>query len=342
MRIDDDLPLMLWTARPDLSCDYLSPAWLEFTGLSPEQALGQGWSRALHPEDLARWLDACVRAFDTRAPFTLEYRLRRRDGEYRWILDRAAPREHGGLFIGFAGVCVDIDEAKRAQQELARALERERRLRLAAEETSRAKDAFLGGLLNELQPPTRAMATWASHLRERLNPASEAGQALEAIERNARLQQRVVASMLELSQPGRAMPPQRPGQPLLAGVRVLVVEDVAPARELLVKVLRVAGAETRAAASSGEALDTLGAWRPDLVLSDLAMGGDEGYALIRAMRALPAERGGCVPAAALTVAGEPQQRGRAVAAGYDAQLAKPVEPVALLATVARLVQPVSS
>lgn len=281
MRIDDDLPLMLWTARPDLSCDYLSPAWLEFTGLSPEQALGQGWSRALHPEDLARWLDACVRAFDTRVPFTLEYRLRRRDGDYRWILDRAAPREHGGLFIGFAGVCVDIDEAKRAQQELARALERERRLRIAAEETSRAKDAFLAGVLG-------------------------------------------------------------PGEPLLAGVRVLVVEDDAPARELLVKVLRVAGAETRAAASSGEALDTLGAWRPDIVLSDLAMGGDEGYALIRAMRALPAERGGCVPAAALTVAGEPQQRGRAVAAGYDAQLAKPVEPVALLATVARLVQPVSS
>ena len=341
MRIDDDLPLMLWTARPDLSCDYVSPAWLKFTGYTQAQALGQGWSRALHPEDLARWLDACVRAFDAREPFSLEYRLRRRDGEYRWTLDRAEPRRHAGVFIGFAGVCVDIDEAKRAQHELARALERERRLRLAVEETSRAKDGFFAGVLNELQPPTRATATWASHLRERLSAASEAAQALEAIERNARLQSRIIGGLLELSQPGQPARAHGVEEPLLSGVRVLVVEDDAAARELLVKVLRVAGAETRAAASSGEALEMLGSWRPDIVLSDLGMHGDDGYVLSRAMRSLPAERGGCVPAAALTVATEPQARSRAAAAGYDAQLAQPVEPVALLATVARLVQPVS-
>jgi CheY-like chemotaxis protein len=69
------------------------------------------------------------------------------------------------------------------------------------------------------------------------------------------------------------------------------------------------------------------------------MQGGEGYFLIRALRALPAERGGCMRAAALTARGEAEDAGRAVAAGYDAQLAKPVEPVALLATVARLAQP---
>ncbi|HEX7052515.1 MAG TPA: PAS domain-containing protein [Burkholderiales bacterium] len=341
MRIDDDLPLMLWTARPDLSCDYVSPAWLAFTGYSLEQALGQGWSRALHPEDLTHWLDVCVHAFDAREPFSVEYRLRRRDGEYRWMLDRAAPRRHGSLFIGFAGVCSDIDEAKRAQQELARALERERRLRLAAEESGRARDAFLASVLAELRPPTRAMATWAAHLQAGVAPGSEAGRALQEIERNARLQSRIVDSLLGLSQPGHAARPDDAGEPLLSGVRVLVVEDDPAARELLVRVLRVAGAQTRAAASSREGLEMLGAWRPDIVLSDLGMRGDEGYVLIRAMRSLPAERGGCVPAAALTVAGEPQAGSRAAAAGYDAQLAKPVEPVALLATVARLVQPVS-
>jgi PAS domain S-box-containing protein len=341
MRIDDDLPLMLWTARPDLSCDFVSPAWLEFTGFTADQALGQGWSRALHPEDLARWLDACVRAFDAREPFTLEYRLRRRDGEYRWVVDRAAPRRDNGSFAGFVGVCIDIDQAKRRQHDLARSLERERRLRLAVEEASRAKDAFLNAVLNELQPPTQAMATWAAHLRERLTAASEAGQALEAIERNARLQSRIIANLQQLSQQGHTPLAHALEEPLLSGVRVLVVEDEAAARELLVKVLRVAGAETRAAASSAEALDALGEWRPDIVLSDLGMRGDDGYVLIRAVRALPAERGGCVPAAALTVATEPQARSRAAAAGYDAQLAKPVEPVALLATVARLVQPAS-
>ena len=344
MRIDDDLPLMLWTARPDLSCDYVSPAWLAFTGYAEAQALGHGWSRALHPEDLPRWLDACVRAFDACEPFSLEYRLRRRDGEYRWMLERAAPRRHAGVFIGFAGVCVDIDEAKRTQHELARSLERERRLRLAAEENCRAKESFVAGVLHRLQPLARATATWAAHLGEGLRAPSEAARALEAIERNARQQTRIVGSLLELSQPGQAAAhgfEQCYEEPLLSGVRVLVVEDDAAARELLVRVLRVAGAETRAADSSGEALDMLGSWRPDMVLSDLGMHGDEGYVLIRAMRSLPAERGGCVPAAALTVATEPQARSRAAAAGYDAQLAKPVEPVALLATVARLVQPVS-
>jgi PAS domain S-box-containing protein len=340
MRIDDDLPLMLWTARPDLSCDYVSPAWLDFTGYSREHVLGQGWSRALHPEDLARWLDACVRAFDAQQPFDAEYRLRRRDGEYRWVLDRAAPRRHGGVLIGYAGVCVEIDQAKRAQHDLARCLERERRLRLSIEESSHAKEAFLAAVLNELQPPTRAMAAWAGHLRERLSAASEASQALQAIEQNARTQQRIIANLQQLTQPGHAPLVHGLEEPLLSGVRVLVVEDEAGARELLVKVLCVAGAETRAAASSSEALDLLGRWHPDIVLSDLGMRGDDGYVLIRAVRSLPAERGGCVPAAALTVATEPLARSRAAAAGYDAQLAKPVEPVALLATVARLVQPV--
>jgi len=103
--------------------------------------------------------------------------------------------------------------------------------------------------------------------------------------------------------------------------------------------LRVAGAEARAVENSAQALQALDEWRPDIMLSDMGMRGDDAYVLIRAVRALPAERGGCLRAAALTTEGELQTANRAVAAGYDAGLAKPVEPVALLATVARLVQP---
>lgn len=107
--VDESVPAMVWTARPDLSCDYLSRAWLEYTGLSAEQALGDGWSRGVHVEDLPRWLDTCVRAFDAREPFELEYRLRRHDGEYRWVLEHAVPRfSDEGKFLGFIGVCVDI------------------------------------------------------------------------------------------------------------------------------------------------------------------------------------------------------------------------------------------
>jgi PAS domain S-box-containing protein len=126
--------LMHWSVRPDLSCDYLSPAWLDFTGSTPEQALGDGWSRGVHPEDLARWLDRCLRAFDEREPFEIEYRLRHNDGEYRWVLDRAVPRyTRDGAFQGYVGCCIDIDDRKRAEGELARSLERERKLRVVTD-----------------------------------------------------------------------------------------------------------------------------------------------------------------------------------------------------------------
>ncbi|MGH8741843.1 MAG: PAS domain-containing protein, partial [Burkholderiales bacterium] len=133
-RTEEPPPVMLWRARPDLSCEYLSKQWLDFTGCPEEQALGDGWLRGVHPEDLARWLDTCLRAFDAREAFEIEYRLRRRDGEYRWVLDRGRPRfSADGLFLGFAGTCLEIHERKRAEQELARLQERERRLRAATD-----------------------------------------------------------------------------------------------------------------------------------------------------------------------------------------------------------------
>jgi PAS domain S-box-containing protein len=338
----EDVPVMLWRARPDLSCEYLSRQWLDFTGCSPEQALGDGWSRGVHPEDLARWLDTCVRSFDAREPFEIEYRLRRRDGEYRWVLDRGQPRyAKDGLFLGFVGTCTEIDERKRAEHELARSLERERRLRIATEEASRLKDGFLAAVLQDLRSPVQAIATWAAHLRRQVPGSSEAGQALDAIEHNARAQERIISSLLDLARVagGDAPLPRAPvSEPLLTGVRVLIVDDDPAARETMAKVLGIAGAETRGARGMDEALDTLGAFRPDVMLSDVAMRGGEGLALIRAVRSLPAERGGCLRAAALTER-QAEQGMRAVAAGYDAQLAKPVEPVALLATVARLAQP---
>jgi PAS domain S-box-containing protein len=336
----EPLPVMLWRARPDMSCEYLSRQWLAFTGAKAEDALGDGWSRSVHPEDLTRWLDTFVRSFDAREAFEIEYRLRRRDGEFRWVLDRGMPRYSADrVFVGFVGTCIDIDERKRAEHELARSLERERKLRIATEAASRVKDDFLASVLADLQSPVRAIATWAAHLRVEGAAASEP--ALNAIEHNARTQDRIISSLLELSRVAAGRPRERgaKGAPLLTGVRVLIVDDDPAARESMAHVLDIAGAQTKATSSSSEALDALGAFRPDVLLSDVHMHGGEGYFLIRALRALPAERGGCLRAAALTARGEAEDGVGAVAAGYDAQLAKPVEPVMLLATVARLAQP---
>jgi PAS domain S-box-containing protein len=340
--LDDRVPAMIWIARPDMSCEYLSKAWLEFTGFTADHALGDGWSRGVHAEDLARWLDTCVRAFDAREPFEIEYRLRRRDGEYRWVLDRGVPcHSRDGVFVGYAGTCVDIHERKLAENELARALERERRLRTATEQASRLKDGFLASVLRDLQSPIQAIATWARHLRGQAVPSSGAAESLGAIERNARAQHRIISDLLDLSRmaEGNApLPRAAAGEPLLSGVRVLVVDDDPGMREIMTKVLGIAGAQTKAAGSSAEALNALSVFRPDVLLSDATMQDADGYALIRAVRALPAERGGCLRAAALTRPDHPEDGLRAVSSGYDAQLSKPVEPVALLATVARLAQ----
>ena len=110
MEADERILSMTWRARPDLSCEFASPAWLEYTGCTLEQALGDGWTHAVHPDDLARWRDTCRRAADQRQPFEIEYRLRRRDGEYRWVLDRAAPQYSQEDFVGYAGSCTDIEE----------------------------------------------------------------------------------------------------------------------------------------------------------------------------------------------------------------------------------------
>jgi PAS domain S-box-containing protein len=341
--MDESVPAMVWKARPDMSCEYLSRAWLAFTGYPEEQALGEGWSRGVHPEDLARWLDICVRAFDAREPFQIEYRLRRRDGAYRWMLDRGVPRfSPDGVFVGFAGACFDVDERKRAEADLARALERERKLRIAAEESSRMRDGFLASVLHGLRSPVQAIAAWAKHLREQPVTASETAEALAAIERNARTQDRIISDLLDLSRVacGSAQAPRASGEKaMLDGVRVLIVDDDPGARETLLKILGIAGAQTTFASNCAEALEALGRFRPDVLLSGAGPRGGDGYELIRAVRALPAERGGCLRAAALTASNRPEEGPRAMAAGYDAQLAKPLEPLALLATVARLAQP---
>jgi PAS domain S-box-containing protein len=340
--LDEGVPAMVWIARPDMSCEYLSRAWLDFTGYAADHALGDGWSRGVHAEDLARWLDICVRAFDAREPFEIEYRLRRRDGEYRWVLDRGVPRHsRDGVFVGYAGTCVDIHDRKRTESDLARALERERRLRIATEQASRLKDGFLASVLRDLQSPIQAIATWARHLSEQAVPASGAAESLNAIERNARAQDRIISDLLDLSRvaDGNApLPRATAGEPLLSGVRVLVVDSDPGMREIMTMVLGIAGAQTKAAGSSAEALEALSVFRPDVLLSDAAMQDADGYALIRAVRALPAERGGCLRAAALTRPDHPEDGLRAVSSGYDGQLSKPVEPLALLATVARLAQ----
>jgi CheY-like chemotaxis protein len=128
-----------------------------------------------------------------------------------------------------------------------------------------------------------------------------------------------------------------PAASRLAGVRILLVDDEEDAREAMVVLLSQAGARVQSVGSASEALMLLTANPPDLLLSDIAMPGEDGYALIRQVRALSADRGGHVPAAALTAYATLEDRRKALHAGYNEHLPKPVDPLRLIATVAGLV-----
>ena len=115
----DSGQVLIWTSGTDKLCDYFNRPWLEFTGRSMEQELGNGWAEGVHPDDFQRCLEVYVSSFDRREKFGMDYRLRRHDGEYRWIRDEGCPRYNsGGEFVGYIGYCLDITERRQAEEHL--------------------------------------------------------------------------------------------------------------------------------------------------------------------------------------------------------------------------------
>lgn len=115
----DTTPSLVWQAGTDAKCDYFNKTWLEFTGRSMEQEMGNGWTEGVHPDDLQACMDTYMNAFRARHPFTMEYRLHHADGTYHWLMDTGIPRfTPDGTFVGYIGSCTDISALKQLEEEL--------------------------------------------------------------------------------------------------------------------------------------------------------------------------------------------------------------------------------
>jgi PAS domain S-box-containing protein len=506
-------PVLMWIADGSKSRTWFNKGWLEFTGRAPEEEHGYGWTQNVHEDDLSRCLERYAEGFDTRQPFQSEYRIKRHDGEARWILEQASPLFEGadGAFSGYIGSCVDITESKHLQAEREVALRAERAAREEAERVGRLKDEFLATVSHELRTPLNAILGWSTLLR-RMPPGSEDhGRGLETIERNARLQAQIIADLLDMSRiisgkvqldiqpvdlqevitaaidavkpsiearklrlrvtldaragrlrgdPGRLQqvfwnlltnavkftPPggridvvlervnshvevsvedsgigikpeflgfvfdrfrqadasttrrhgglglglsivkhlvelhggsvrvKSPGEglgatfivalpisvirtedtarherpsfsdvdvtsielPSLAGVRAVVVDDEQDARVLICRLIEEQGGRCSLAASGADALEILAAEDVNILISDIGMPEIDGYDLIRKIRAMPAGAARNIPAIALTAYARAEDRQRALLAGYQMHVAKPVDPRELIAGIASL------
>jgi PAS domain S-box-containing protein len=151
----DASPVLLWMSRTDGLCTFFNQTWLEFTGRTLEEEWGVGWAENVHFEDLEGCLETYRAAFNERRVFEMEYRLRRKDGEYRWILDRGTPRyTPDGRFAGYIGSCVDITARRDLEVDLRRAIE--------------VRDDFLSVASHELGTPLTALRLHIDQLRRTL------------------------------------------------------------------------------------------------------------------------------------------------------------------------------
>ncbi|MFO1241759.1 MAG: CheR family methyltransferase [Rickettsiales bacterium] len=173
----DQAPVLIWISDVDKKRIWFNKPWLEFTGRSMENELGDGWMDNVHPDDLVRFLRVYRHAFDSLEPFRIEYRLRRHDGEYRWLMANAIPMKEGDSFIGYVGTCTDVTNHKLSE--------------IALKEADRRKDEFLATLAHELRNPLAPISNGLQVLRK-------AASRPELLERTQSLMERQVHHMVRL------------------------------------------------------------------------------------------------------------------------------------------------
>ena len=187
-------PVMIWRAGRDAKCDYFNETWLAFTGRTLAQEMGDGWAEGVHPDDFARCVEFYLDHFHRREPFEMEYRLRRHDGEFRWIFDRGVPlTDDSGEFAGFIGSCVDVDERRKAQE--AKEQHTEEQLALAQD----FEKWILAIVSHDIRTPLGNMLFAAHGLRQIAPPGSAVHKNADIITRGVKRIEHIVGDLLDLA-----------------------------------------------------------------------------------------------------------------------------------------------
>lgn len=180
LKIFEDFPALIWRSRLDKLCDYFNRTWLEFTGRTMEQEFGNGWAEGVHPDDFDSCLNTYVNSFDKREAFEMEYRMKNRYGEFRWIRDYGRPfYDIDNTFIGYIGSCYDITDSKNNELKLL--------------ELNATKDKFFTIIAHDLKNPFNAIIGFSEYLVDVVKEKD-----YDQVEQSARLILRSSAQAMEL------------------------------------------------------------------------------------------------------------------------------------------------
>jgi PAS domain S-box-containing protein len=183
----DQTPAMIWMGDDTRSATYFNRSWLEFTGRTMEQELGDGWTAGVHPDDFAPTLAAYATACEERVPFEMEFRLRRHDGDFRWVFNRGRPRfDADGQFQGYIGAALDVTDRKTAEEALGHA--------------DRRRNEFLAMLAHELRNPLAPIRN-AIQIMSRIAAGQDkrVDHARDVIDRQSAQLTRLIDDLLEVS-----------------------------------------------------------------------------------------------------------------------------------------------